>query len=577
MLDPPVPSQLPFRIAFATSEWDDNRAINLINSSPYSDGWISSPNSPLSQHLILDFGSIVSLTQIQFVSHQTKIPANIFLSVSRDPHWRTAVFKDIDSFQFSDNRQRGYKAREVRSAKAPSLKLRFLKLTIDQLHPNRFNRDNQVGIVSITAFGIGEPREPDDPDIGRLAREKQAAIASQDFLRAHSIKMQMQAAEDARHQLVELKRQTEEAVRQANYYQANQLKQQIENIQSGNYPPVVPPIEEPPPISARPRIDDRFDLPVVPEKVVSANDIDSRPIRPAANGRYHFDEETIGDEPTEKVEKGKKGKAKPRKPRKEENLLEFPEDAPDEEQDSVEELGLRDRQDADILITAVGEGAVRLFYSKAGANKVNGIKGLSDGIQSARASQHGALFARFSHLLRLRLKEELIGVFPAAVAALMSLADNLNLASENVRVGLEPHLPVILSRLGHKREQIAEAAKGFVLWAAENDALGLGLIGPMLIAPLKKPVTSSNVQERLVVVQELVERFGTVDGGFDVATIVSFVFVALDAKEAGVRSAACQVCRVLAGMGAASQITRMLLASNLSTQTQTAVRNAMSK
>jgi hypothetical protein len=366
-------------------------------------------------------------------------------------------------------------------------------------------------------------------------------------------------------EILELKRQKAEAVRRSDYLLANELKIQIENLQVGSY---APPDEDPVPIAEPP----------IEIKTPAMIELDKRPIRPGRNGRYNFEDDV--DEPEDTgVDNRRRMKGKPKRGRKVENLMEFQDNGPEEDTGDglLEILEIRERQEADILINAIGEGPVRLFYSKTGANKVKGIKLLSDGIRSLKASQHPQHFAKFCHLLRLRLREELIGVFPAATSALMALSDNLRLAPEAVRTALEPHLTLIVGRLGHKREQIAEAAKTFVLWAADNDYLGIHLIGPMLIAPLKKPITWSNVQERLVVIQELLERFGTVDGAFEVQTIVGFVLVALDSKAAGVRAAACQVCKVLAGMGAAPQINRMLQASSLSTQTQNAVKTAISK
>jgi hypothetical protein len=106
----------------------ENPAINIINPSPYSSGWLSIPNSPLPQDLILDFGSVISLTHLQFVSHQNKIASHITLFTTRDSNtWGKAKFQQIDTFQVSDNRQRDYKSRELRSGIVSNIRLRFLR------------------------------------------------------------------------------------------------------------------------------------------------------------------------------------------------------------------------------------------------------------------------------------------------------------------------------------------------------------------------------------------------------------------------------------------------------------------
>jgi hypothetical protein len=115
------------------------------------------------------------------------------------------------------------------------------------------------------------------------------------------------------------------------------------------------------------------------------------------------------------------------------------------------------------------------------------------------------------------------------------------------------------------------------MWAAEKNALGVGSIAPHLMAPLKGAVIWPNVQEKLNVIQELLETFGMVDASFDTGPIIDFVFVTLKSKNSDVRSSACKVCKVLAKMGSGVQINKMLQSSNLSTATQNAVKSAIGR
>ena len=157
----------------------------------------------------------------------------------------------------------------------------------------------------------------------------------------------------------------------------------------------------------------------------------------------------------------------------------------------------------------------------------------------------------------------------------VKLCDELRLSGDNIRNSIEPHLSVIVKRLGDKKEQISRTARKFLMWTAENEALGIPSLAPCLMAPLKKPVIWQNVAERLNIIQELLDRYGTVDQSFDTGTIINFVFVTLTSKMSEVRTNAFKVCKVLARMGAGNQITKMLQSSSLSAQTQAMVRNVI--
>jgi hypothetical protein len=117
--------------------------------------------------------------------------------------------------------------------------------------------------------------------------------------------------------------------------------------------------------------------------------------------------------------------------------------------------------------------------------------------------------------MRLWLKEEQIGVFTAVVREIVALTDGLRLTPKTIRQALELHIPVIIERLGDKKEAIASAAKEFVLWATQCDSLGLPVLGPHLLAPLKAPIVWSNVEEKLTIIQELLATRRSVGASFD--------------------------------------------------------------
>jgi hypothetical protein len=533
------PTQLPFVVAYATSETDENPASNIVNASPYSSGWLSLPNSSFPQDLILDFGRIVSLTHLQFVSHQNKIPAHITLFTAREgENWRKAKFQQIDTLQFTDNRQRDYKSRELRSGAVSNVRLRFLKIQIDAIHQNRLNKQNQAGLISVCASGISDAPE----SVPSRRRE----VLSED------------------------------TARQDNVALADKLKSKVATMRSE---PQVPDYDEQPvPARRRGRAAAQPAPPPEPEPEPGpgpraySQEVD-RPITPAKGQKYNIDD---GDdiEPPRNAKGGRRRGKRPVEPAP--DLLEF-DAAPDGEQQQEEEamrLQPGERQEAEPFIAMGGEEAVKNFYhSKSGANRVQGVNDLAEIIRTAKPSQHGQLYVRYCHMLRLRLKEEMVGVFTAAVKEMMSLSDQLKLSGDTIRQALEPHLPAIIKRLGDK----FKAAKEFVLWAAQCEPLGIPAVEPYLLAPLKKPIVWPNVQEKLNIIHELLGKRGAVDPSFDFAPFLQFVFVTLESKSGEVREKACSVCQVLAQLGAGPQILKMIQSSSLSPQTQNKVRTAIGK
>ncbi|OHT03140.1 hypothetical protein TRFO_06801 [Tritrichomonas foetus] len=252
-------AELPFSIAYVSSQTEQNPATKLINAGPYSEGWISIPNTRFPQELVLDFGNTVALTELTFVSHQCKIASSIILLAGKDAsNFKKAKYSQLDSFQFSDNRQRNYKARESLCCHLPSHRLRYLKLIIENVYQNNLNKGNQVGIVSIVAQGFQDDIDADDPELANLQRQKKEALKAENYQLCVQIKAKIDNIINNRAQLNELNLQKEEAVRNENYIRASQIKLQIDRILAGgnlDSPPPAPihqrrqrqSLQEPPP------------------------------------------------------------------------------------------------------------------------------------------------------------------------------------------------------------------------------------------------------------------------------------------------------------------------------------------
>lgn len=235
---------LPFSIAYVSSQTEQNPATKLINAGPYSEGWISIPNTRFPQELVLDFGCTVAITELTFISHQNKIASSVVILSGKDASiFQKTKFQQLDTFQFSDNRQRNYKARESQTCHLPSVRLRYLKLIIDGCYQNKLNKGNQIGIVSIVSRGFQDDINADDPELALLEKQKREAQASENYLLCHQIKQKIDNIINNRAMLNELNQQKDEAVRQQNYLFAEQIKKKIERIVSGanlDSPPPAP-------------------------------------------------------------------------------------------------------------------------------------------------------------------------------------------------------------------------------------------------------------------------------------------------------------------------------------------------
>lgn len=605
-------SQLNFSVAYATSQCEANPASNIINSSPYSAGWISMPNSPLPQQVILDFGMNVLITQLQFVSHQTKIAADIMISTAKESsNWRVANFTDLEAFSFSDNSQNDYKAREIRTANFANMKLRFLKLSFNRIHPNRFNLSNQIGLVSVTAFGVSDTDATSDPEIARLEREKREAVENENFALAQRLKDRIANLRENRQQLLELARMKEEAAQREDFITAERIKNQIARIQSGqaaepyvNEAPMMEPVIDEPiiphrqqrvslandsaldqdlPISApaaapAPPVDDYYAPPPRFDYVE-----DDRAIHPAPNGDYTWDDrlgnpdDNFVDEPLPEPTRKRRQIPQDDRPirgRREVRDHRPPEPSEDPGEDPVvEQLTTKQQQEAEPFIEQCGEMSVREFYSKATPNRVRGIKKIAEAINSTRGSQRAQLFVKFCHMLKDALSGDMLGVYAAATDAIISLCKAPGLSNDVIRAAVEAHLPGVVKRLGDKK--IGRQAMKFVTWASDHVALGVQSVAPLLMAPVRKHVPA-NMVEKLNLVRMLLETYGTVDNSFDTGPIIEFVLMALESKSADVRASASDVCSVLAGMGAGSQIIKALGSSTLPPQTQNLVKKKIS-
>ena len=610
---------LPFQVIYATSETNSNPASNIMDTSPLANGWLSIPNSSFPQEIILDFGAIVCLTELKFVSHQSKIASNINLLSGGDiSNWRKIEFEPLDSFQFTDNSQNNYRAREIRVAHLPMIRIRYLKLSITDCYQSRFNKSNQVGIISVSAKGFGETDIVEDEEVLRLERLKQEAVDREDFDKAKEIKAKIDIIKDNRSTLTELKQRKIDAIRNEDYDLAKRLKYQEDQLLAGNdsllpsqnmnqqqYQQQQQQQQQQPNYysqsgyySQNQYQDSRnyqrnqrrqsleSDIPQYgkynPGGQQNAgfeseyyDDVDShldytdrRPIKPMKTDLYagnhkplqyddNWDNQPIQQaQPPQIPDSSQDYDMRPIRTGK-------PSMPPmDDQGDHLEELDENQRIEADLIIQIAGEEAVRQFYSKSSDHKSAGIKAIAHAIRAMKPNQNPVrAYEKFCQLLRPCIRENMQSAFVKAVDEIMKLTDKIRPPADVVRSAIEIHKHAIFSKLNNKRA--SSTAVEFFRWAAGNSALGVQFVAPIVMAPLKQPVQWTAVLPRLEIIQSMLETYGPIDGCFEINQIISFVILPLDAPKPEVRKEAIAVLEMLVDLVARNQIVKMLQAANL--------------
>ena len=241
---------LPYTIVSCSSQDPTYPIDSIQNASIRSSGWQSANNPVYPVSFVIDFGSKVDLETLQFVSHQSKIPAKVDLYFGDQP----PKFKHLGSFQFSDNSHTRFSARELKSANLQRVSARYIRVSIANCHKNPSNPNNQVGIVSFKAIGKENPNSPrnltfPEPPSSRpttqayeseinnqlraLENQKQQAVATEDFQAAAKFKKEIESLKAKHDQFIQLQRAKQKAIENENFEEASMYKDRIERLING--------------------------------------------------------------------------------------------------------------------------------------------------------------------------------------------------------------------------------------------------------------------------------------------------------------------------------------------------------
>ena len=105
------------------------------------------------QEIGLQFNDgVVNISQVQLLSHQSKISTRIELFMGVGSDYFNCQFSRLGYLSLDSNERSSFKARELKSV---YLKARgsFLKLLFHKSHVNTLNLYNQVGLIAINVLG----------------------------------------------------------------------------------------------------------------------------------------------------------------------------------------------------------------------------------------------------------------------------------------------------------------------------------------------------------------------------------------------------------------------------------------
>lgn len=211
------------------------------------------------------------MSEIQILSHQSKIASKIEIYVGQGGSYTTAKYKRLGYLSLDSNERSNFSARELKTVFV-EFTGRYLKLIINECHVNSQNIYNQVGIIAVSIMGF-VLRDNDDYDaksssssvskqarrygsensrspvnsnpyndlsvdlnldpqtaakLRQLAEAKMRAIEEEDYLTAKEIKAMEEDLKVAGAKLAQIDLAKSNAVREEDYDRAKELKDEAD-------------------------------------------------------------------------------------------------------------------------------------------------------------------------------------------------------------------------------------------------------------------------------------------------------------------------------------------------------------
>ena len=256
-----------FRVIDATSEDPGYPADELNVHSPNTRGWQCVKFAEYPQELGFQIeGRDVRISQVQILSHQSKIASKIEIFIGQGSSYQSAQFKRLGYLSLDSNERSQYQARELKTVYIDYAG-NYLRLIVHRNYVNKQNLFNQVGIVAINllgtegggaqasnsvAAGMGMPSvigpassnplndlsidmnlDPQTATKLRLLSETKArAIATEDYLTAKQIKAVEGELKQLGSRLAQLDMAKRQAVGAEDYDRAKEIKEETDELRS---------------------------------------------------------------------------------------------------------------------------------------------------------------------------------------------------------------------------------------------------------------------------------------------------------------------------------------------------------
>jgi centrosomal protein CEP104 len=240
-----------------TSEEVDYPAEELNAHGPNTKGWQSAKFSSFPQELILELDAgECRLSQIQILSHQSKISSKVEIFVGSGGSPQDALFKRLGYLSLDPNEKSNFQARELKTVYIDNLG-KYVKLLVHKNYINQHNYFNQVGIVAVNLIGVEMNANQDhsrrampaisnnpindlaldmnlDPQttakLRQLAEAKTRAVATEDYVTAKKIKSVENDLKDLGTRLAQLEIAKRKAVEAEDYDRAKELKDECDAV-----------------------------------------------------------------------------------------------------------------------------------------------------------------------------------------------------------------------------------------------------------------------------------------------------------------------------------------------------------
>jgi centrosomal protein CEP104 len=151
-----------FRVVHSSSEDSGYPSSELNAHSPSTRGWQSDRFCQFPQELGFELVKGESkLSQVQILSHQSKIATKIEIFLGQGHDYHSANFKRLGYLSLDSNERSSFQARELKTVYIDQSG-RFIKLLIHKNYVNKQNMFSQVGIVALNLLGSEEDNSPQD-------------------------------------------------------------------------------------------------------------------------------------------------------------------------------------------------------------------------------------------------------------------------------------------------------------------------------------------------------------------------------------------------------------------------------